>query len=92
MDALLQITTFELGRGARDGWTSALVSVVETVIVTIASPGLRDTRAAAHTRELEVFTRLDTATVSFICRVSTVILSVTLPGQGDASSIAALEL
>jgi len=92
MDTLLQIATLELGGRTGDGRTSLLVSVVKTVIVPVTSPRLRDARAAALARELEIFTSLQAAALSLVRQVSAVVFSVTFPSQRNASAVPTAEL
>lgn len=54
VDALFPVAAFELLTRTRDGRTAFFVFVVETVIVTVANPRLRNTMAGARASELEV--------------------------------------
>ena len=60
---LLEIATLELLGGASDGRAAALVSVVETIVVAIANPGLGDAVARTLTGKLQSQTGVTTTSL-----------------------------
>jgi hypothetical protein len=54
VDALLAVAAFQLLGRARDGRATFLVLVVETIIVAVADPRLRDAVAGTRASELEI--------------------------------------
>ena len=60
---LLEIATLELLGGAGDGRAAALVSVVETIVVAIANPGLGDAVARTLTGKLQSQTWVTTTSL-----------------------------
>ena len=84
VDALLAVGTLDLLAGAADRRTALLVLVVETVVVAVADPTLRDAVARARARELEVGARPLGARVALVAAVAAVVLRVALPRHRDA--------
>jgi len=94
MDTLVHVTTLEMRRRARYGWTVFFISVVKTVIITIALPAGGDTVAAGGTGKLEVgagLVRVAGLRI-FISSVAAIIFAVTLPGEGDTTAVCASHL
>lgn len=60
---LLEIATLELLGGASDGRAAALVSVVETIVVAIANPGLGDAVARTLAGKLQSQNRVTATSV-----------------------------
>ena len=94
MDTLVHVTTLEMRRRTRHGRTVFLVSIVKTVIITIALPAGGDTVAAGGTGKLEVgagLVRVAGLRI-FISSVATIIFAVTLPCEWDTTAVGASHL
>ncbi len=94
MDTLVHVTTLEMRRRTRHGRTVFFISVVKTVVITIALPAGGDTVAAGGTGKLEVgagLVRVARFRI-FVCSVAAIIFAVTLPCQGDTTAVGASHL
>lgn len=87
-----QVVTLKLIWQTRDRWTVLLVVFVETIIISVTNPALRDAMAGSRTRELIVSASFLATRVAFIGTIAAVIFRVAFPSVGDAAAVFALEL
>lgn len=92
LNALTQVSALELVRQAGDRWAILFVLLVETIVITVAHPALRNAMAGPGTRELEVSARLLRAERSLVRTVATVVFAVAFPDVRDAAAILARKL
>jgi hypothetical protein len=94
MDTLVHVTTLEMRRRTCYGRTVFLVSIVKTVIITIALPAGGDTVATGGTGKLEVGAGLVRVAGFriFVSSVAAIIFAVTLPCEWDTTAVGASHL
>lgn len=79
LNTLPQVSAFKLVSFAGNWRTVLFVLFVETVIISVTNPILRDAMSGTWTSKLVICASLLSAGVSFIAAISTIVLRVTLP-------------
>lgn len=92
MNALFQVRTLELIRLTGDWRAILLVLLVETVIIPVTNPVLWNAVSRSRTGELVVGASFFGTRIPLVGTVSTVVFRIALPGEGYATSVAAVEL